>query len=151
MFNHLKLAPKQQNELKSMGYVKYGVKVKPTFNVGDKILNTAHIYFDFNAAIVTNTTSTMGVNYPLVINENQSKKLNFSVKPNPTKSELYIDNKNTNEEFSAELYNIQGQLQIRKVNLKSNAFLSLQNLSSGVYILKVQTNKGVQSISVIKQ
>jgi hypothetical protein len=41
----------------SMGFISYSIKKKPGTMVGDIIKNTAHIYFDYNPAIITNTTT----------------------------------------------------------------------------------------------
>src|SRR5262249_34403424 len=39
----------------SQGYVSFAVKLKPNLPTGTIISNTAHIYFDYNEAVVTNT------------------------------------------------------------------------------------------------
>lgn len=54
-FNPIRLAPAQLDSLRSQGFVQFSVRIKPGLKVGDEIANTAHIYFDYNPAIVTNT------------------------------------------------------------------------------------------------
>lgn len=54
-FNPIGLAPAQLDSLRSQGFVQFSVRIKPGLKVGDEIANTAHIYFDYNPAIVTNT------------------------------------------------------------------------------------------------
>ena len=43
------------NEPASHGFIKYSIKKYNTVGIGSVIKNTAYIYFDFNAPVVTNT------------------------------------------------------------------------------------------------
>ncbi len=55
-FPNINLPDSNANEPLSHGYVRYKIKMKDNLPIGTTIENTAHIYFDFNPAIVTNTT-----------------------------------------------------------------------------------------------
>lgn len=55
-FNSIYLPDSNVNEIASHGYINYRIKLKDNLPVGTQILNTANIYFDFNPAVVTNTT-----------------------------------------------------------------------------------------------
>lgn len=55
-FPNINLPDSTSNEPQSHGYVRYKIKLKDNLPIGTVIENTAHIYFDFNPAIVTNTT-----------------------------------------------------------------------------------------------
>jgi uncharacterized repeat protein (TIGR01451 family) len=57
-FNPLRLAPASEDNLRSQGFVQFAARLKPGLQVGAAIANTAHIYFDFNPAVVTNTVVT---------------------------------------------------------------------------------------------
>jgi uncharacterized repeat protein (TIGR01451 family) len=57
-FDNIYLLDSSSNEAESHGFVKYRIKPISTLKVGDEIKNTANIYFDYNPAIVTNTTVT---------------------------------------------------------------------------------------------
>ncbi|MEM9023295.1 MAG: hypothetical protein AAGB22_06120, partial [Bacteroidota bacterium] len=57
-FEQILLPDSNINEPLSHGFVKFRIRVKNTLSLGDVVENTAHIYFDFNKAIVTNTTAT---------------------------------------------------------------------------------------------
>lgn len=57
-FNYILLPDSATNLIESRGYFKYLVQPKTTMIIGDSIQNTAHIFFDFNPAIITNTVST---------------------------------------------------------------------------------------------
>ncbi len=55
-FPNINLPDSNINEPLSHGYVQYKVKLKDSLAIGTNISNTAFIYFDFNAPVVTNTT-----------------------------------------------------------------------------------------------
>ncbi|MCB9231490.1 MAG: PKD domain-containing protein [Bacteroidia bacterium] len=55
-FENINLLDSNASEPLSHGYLEYSIKRKPGLVHGDVIKNTAHIYFDFNPAVITNTT-----------------------------------------------------------------------------------------------
>ncbi|MEW5675852.1 T9SS type A sorting domain-containing protein [Flavobacterium enshiense] len=58
LFDNINLPDSTTDEPGSHGYISF--KIKPNYNAyaGTTINNTANIYFDFNAPIITNTTAT---------------------------------------------------------------------------------------------
>ncbi len=56
-FYNIMLPDSNQNELLSHGFVSYKIKCKQSTPYGTIVNNTGHIYFDYNPAIVTNSTS----------------------------------------------------------------------------------------------
>ncbi len=57
-FKNIYLPDSTSNEPGSHGYIVFRVKPKNNLVVGDSIRSTAHIYFDFNDPVVTNTAVT---------------------------------------------------------------------------------------------
>jgi uncharacterized repeat protein (TIGR01451 family) len=55
-FPYINLPDSTTNEPSSHGFVQFKVRLKDNLAVGTGINNTAYIYFDFNAPVVTNTT-----------------------------------------------------------------------------------------------
>ncbi|MFK7787352.1 MAG: FG-GAP repeat domain-containing protein, partial [Crocinitomicaceae bacterium] len=55
-FENIMLPDSNVNELESHGFVRYRINLKENLPVGTSIQNTAQIFFDFNPAIITNTT-----------------------------------------------------------------------------------------------
>jgi uncharacterized repeat protein (TIGR01451 family) len=55
-FNDIMLPDSGANWIESQGFFKFRIMPMPTLSVGDVINNTAEIFFDFNAPVVTNTT-----------------------------------------------------------------------------------------------
>jgi uncharacterized repeat protein (TIGR01451 family) len=67
VFNDIKLPDSNRNEPMSHGFITYMIKPKATIAVGDILNNTAHIYFDHNMAVITNTEATTVVNEALPV------------------------------------------------------------------------------------
>ena len=58
-FPNILLVDSTTNEEDSHGHIEYTIRTLPNLPIGTQIDNTAHIYFDFNAPIVTNTVSSI--------------------------------------------------------------------------------------------
>jgi Leucine-rich repeat (LRR) protein len=58
-FNNIMLPDSSSDHEGSMGYFQYRIKPKPNMADGIKVKNKAHIFFDYNAAIITNTTENL--------------------------------------------------------------------------------------------
>ncbi len=87
-FNNINLADSFSNEPASHGFVTFKAKLESNLNLGTVIENTAYIYFDFNAPIVTNTAiNTIDL---LTSTTVQTVNANLSVYPNPAAAELFI-------------------------------------------------------------
>jgi len=133
-FNNINLADNTSSEPESHGWVLYKIKPKNSFIVGDEILNTAQIYFDFNLPIITNTASTQ-ISTALGINNNYTNS--FSLTPNPAKNNLTIA---VTEKAHVTIFNLNGQ-KIYNGNLKKgNNTIQISKLTSGIYFIKVKTN-----------
>jgi len=76
-FENINLSDSTTNEPASHGFVKYAIQAKPGLQLGDEIENTAHIYFDFNEPVVTNTITTK-----VALNENDNDGDGFQVSEN---------------------------------------------------------------------
>jgi uncharacterized repeat protein (TIGR01451 family) len=61
-FPNIHLPDSNSNEPESHGYVQYKIRAKDSLTVGSTIENTANIFFDFNAPVITNTTSNLLIN-----------------------------------------------------------------------------------------
>jgi len=73
----------------SKGYFQYRIKPLTGYPVNTQIENTAHIFFDFNSAIVTNTAVT---DYQINSSNLSSNSVNdnFVLYPNPTNDVFFI-------------------------------------------------------------
>src|SRR5206468_6143358 len=77
------------NEPLSHGYVQYKVKLKNNLPIGTQINNTAFIYFDFNAPVVTNTT-TNTIALVSSVGDKRHKTQDVRLYPNPASDVVTI-------------------------------------------------------------
>ena len=131
LFDNILLADSNVDEEKSHGWIMY--KIHPNSNVNDytPVINTAHILFDFNAPVVTNTTlNTLVTQIPLEIKNLIGKSYGL-VYPNPiSNSSMFIVP--SNKIFLLRVYDSTGRLVLQK-NISDNFIVSKNQFKSGVY------------------
>jgi uncharacterized repeat protein (TIGR01451 family) len=132
----------------SKGFVQYRIKPKANLALGTQIKNTANIYFDFNAPIVTNTTINEYVETKSISEKVNS---NIHVFPNPFSTSTTIVFKTLLKETDIKLYNVYGQ-EVRSIADFSGDKLKIEreNLANGVYYLKVDSqNEASETVKLI--
>lgn len=88
VFNNILLPDSNVNEAASHGYIKFAIKPRPNLPDPTRVENQAAIFFDFNAAVITNRTwHTFGEHYLNVSNVTFRPDLSLQVWPNPTSTE----------------------------------------------------------------
>ncbi len=139
-FYNINLPDSNVNELLSHGNLRYRIRPITNCIVGDEVLNTAYIYFDFNQPIITNTTQNtvvmssgleeLGQNY-LLLYPNPAIEGWFNVyAPDPIQY--------------CWIYDISGRLLYESAVSNPLQFrFDAQYLNSGTYLVKIQTGKGV--------
>lgn len=128
------------------GYVTFKIKTKSTLNIGDSFSNTAKIYFDYNAPIITNTYTTNVQNISLGTSEISRNDKDFTIYPNPVKDVLKIQSKH--EIIKAEIYDLSGRV-LNSLNAKGNS-VNVSELPKGNYIIKAFTKDRVMVQKFIK-
>jgi uncharacterized repeat protein (TIGR01451 family) len=126
-FPNIMLPDSASNPSGSQGFVQYRIKPKANLLVGTQIENTAHIYFDFNPAIVTNTTVNNFVT--TVGNTTLPQASRFSFYPNPSTGIFTISAK-----ANIEVFNLIGDLIISENNATS---IDLTAAPKGMYFVKL--------------
>lgn len=142
-FNNIWLSDSTTNEAASHGHLVYRIKENPGNVIGSEITNTAHIYFDWNAPIVTNTTYNVNT-YLETIDE---VGFNSSVFPNPTNSMVTVQ---VPGNFEFQLLDLQGR---NLISGKAESYLdlNLSSYSSGNYLLLLNKNDILKTVKIIKQ
>lgn len=145
-FDGINLPPSVPNTQIGHGYITFQIKPKPGYAIGDIIPNFAEIYFDFNPAIITNICTTEFV----TTLSNQNFAFNdFNYYPNPVKNSLHLSNSRTIDFI--EISTIIGQKIISKqVNLTETE-LNLNELTNGVYFLKIVSENQEKIIKLLKE
>ncbi|MBC8045915.1 MAG: T9SS type A sorting domain-containing protein [Fimbriimonadaceae bacterium] len=84
IFNDINLSDSTSDLLGSMGHIKFRINIKDAATIGTEIENSAAIYFDYNPAVITNTTkSTLILENPDAVDEMNADKFLCAVFPNP--------------------------------------------------------------------
>jgi hypothetical protein len=141
-FNGIWLPDSTTNEPESHGEFMYRIQENSN-NDNAEITNTAHIFFDWNPAIVTNTTYNINVWLEGVDELSQKIK----VYPNPASNLLNVDVK---EAFEYEILDLNGR-SIQKGTDGSTGQISLENISAGTYVLRLNVGGTSYMSKLIKR
>ena len=139
-FPNIMLPDSNANEPDSHGFIQYTITPKSTLAVGDVIENTAYIFFDFNEAVVTNTTQTpVGI---LALEEVRETAI-LTLFPNPNSGSFTLQLSQAKRGFAqVEVLNMLGQtVYTKKVAAAGGSFseqVNLAKLPAGLYVVKVQ-------------
>lgn len=143
-FNNIMLPDSNSNEAESHGTFMYQIKRKNTPANGTQYTNTAYIYFDFNAPIVTNTTvNTIQITD---IKENPNEEISFF--PNPFSNNIEILS-GSDKCAKVEIYSVDGALQFQAIPLENK--ISFPDATPGIYIIKTWFGDSVKVGKLIKR
>jgi uncharacterized repeat protein (TIGR01451 family) len=134
-FNNINLPDSTSNSSGSKGYVQYRVKPKTNLAAGTVINNTAYIYFDYNAPIITNTSHNT---YMMITGLKEFMNNEFTIFPNPSTGLITISSKGVSP-MNIDIYNVMGDVVYEHTMNQGKAQIDLSYLSNGVYIVKVNT------------
>ena len=141
-FDHIMLPDSNVNLAGSQGFVSFWIDQKPEVPLETQILNTAAIYFDFNAPVMTNQTlHTVGLDYITAIKDFEKQEVPaIVVQPNPAVQETLVSLPSGTERLM--VFDVLGRsmrvLQVRGATVR----LERGNLPAGVYWLQLQDRKG---------
>ncbi len=127
------------------GFVTYQIKAKTGLAAGTEIDNTAHIYFDINPAVVTNTAKNR-IPSEVSIRKTEGQKA-INVYPNPANDKLFVER--LSEFKNVIIVNSLGQEVLQPKVTKT--YLSIDHLAPGVYFLKATGKDGLYTQKFIKQ
>ena len=138
-FEDINLPAEQDDAEGSIGFVYFRIKPKAGYVLGDVIPNTAAIFFDFNAPVITNRFETEFVEETLSVAQFDNN--GFEMYPNPAKDILNIRfNHITNASLT--IYDIQGKLVLKQqVSQTQNFNLNVSALNSGFYFVKMNLSE----------
>ncbi len=155
-FYNIMLPDSGTNEPESHGYILYKVKPLPGLPNGTAIENTAHIFFDWNPAIVTNTTvSVIDSALATAVNPASSASSTFNLYPNPAQEEVKIFIPAFAEgEYQYEISDVMGKSVQKAKIISGRQTVSLQTLANGVYHFRLsgkQTGVSVKKMGVVRE
>ena len=147
-FENINLPPNQTDELGSQGFVRYSVQMRPSCALGTNIENTATIQFDQTFPDITNTTINTVTHFTGLT---EVASVGFNLFPNPANHEVFIIP--MHEMTLVErihLFDFQGKLLITQSGNRGMNRIDISTLNAGIYLLRIQTEKGIQVERVVK-
>ena len=141
-FDNINLPDSASDPAGSIGFVTYKIRVKEDAVVGTVITNTAYIYFDYNPAVITNTTKTT-LELPNSIQEfNQY----LNVYPNPAGDHILLQLEEVNTSgCNIKIYNINGEVILDAVLEAGQQMIQINssNYPNGIYFISCSDIEGI--------
>jgi uncharacterized repeat protein (TIGR01451 family) len=152
-FININIVDSLTNEARSHGHVSFTIKRKSATPYGYSIKNTAHIYFDLNPAIVTNTTiSTLTNKKNLTFVNEQTTSKSLLIFPNPTTSILKVQINSCIKNGTIKIFTLEGKLAYEQSNLYGSAFMvDMEKYTNGVYFIELLSNNNAYRAKFLKQ
>ncbi len=141
LFENILLPDSFVNEVASHGFVQFKIAQKTDLELGTIIENTANIYFDFNEAIVTNTTfHELGEKFIDVTSTQEIFKENLQaeISPNPIQDKFQLSLSGI--EFRRgriDFFDVNGRMIYLKNFTDNQVSLQRNGLSDGLYFYKI--------------
>lgn len=136
-FYNIMLPDSGANLIGSEGFVHYKIKAKPNAVVGTEWKNTAYIYFDFNEAIITNTTLNT---IELITGVAQAPNNTVTIAPNPA-NDLVTVTFEANFTGTLVITDVTGRtVKQIQVNNTTKTIVNTADLSHGSYQLSTSGN-----------
>lgn len=152
-FDPITLPDSNHNEAASHGFVQFRVAQKPDLPDGTIIENTASIYFDDNAPVVTNTVHhTIGSPYLVLDSQTPHQPgVQVNLLPNPFHEQATLEVKGLPVRNGLlSLYDTQGRL-IREQTLRENRTIIYRgDLRAGMYFFTITTESAILSSGKIQ-
>ncbi|HUR30126.1 MAG TPA: T9SS type A sorting domain-containing protein, partial [Saprospiraceae bacterium] len=139
IFMPIQLPDSTTNYLASQGYIHFSIRPIQSLPENTVIKNRASIYFDFNAGITTNTTtSTLVDKIPVSVKELPQVIPSFEVSPNPSNSSIRITSmEESNKPMQINLFDVYGNTRL-KTKILFGASIDIGILSPGVYFIAIE-------------
>lgn len=131
-FEGIMLPDSFANEPASHGYALFKIKTKSNLAANTTVKNKAEIYFDFNAPIITDETSTVFSNGVGI--SPTHPQASFQFYPNPAQATLTIE---TLQATHFTIFNAIGEIML-KVKVQDKQDIDMSAFPKGIYILKAE-------------
>ncbi|MGQ3012481.1 MAG: DUF7619 domain-containing protein [Flavobacteriales bacterium] len=145
-FPQIWLPDSNTNEPMSHGHLVYKAKEKASNPTGSEIRNTAYIYFDWNPPIITNTTYNVNLGSGL----GTAGETTIQLYPVPVHSMLNIQSGDAAIQ-RIHITDISGKTVLLKNTTGHMQSLHLEHLPQGIYLLRIETEKGEIFRKIIRQ
>ena len=147
-FDQIFLPDSTTNEPESHGFIRYEVKPMGGIANGESIENTAYIFFDFNAPIITNTVSTM-MDIASSLSEITYEARVF---PNPATDMINLEWPTDVKMNTIKLVDISGrEIGFYNVNGNERMTIPVDHLTSGIYTFQFYSDVTVKPLVWMKK
>jgi uncharacterized repeat protein (TIGR01451 family) len=141
-FPYIMLASSELDSLGSQGIFSYQISENANLPEGSIIENTAYIYFDFNPAIITNTTYNIN-HLPLGLTESKTELIGLY--PNPAQDKIQFSGATVNQVL---IYDLAGKVVLESNNILNNE-VSLNHIQTGIYQVVLKTENSISNQKLI--
>jgi uncharacterized repeat protein (TIGR01451 family) len=150
-FNNIMLPDSSTNEALSHGYVTYKITPKSQLNDGTELTNKAEIFFDFNPAVITNTTLNT-ISKIMGVNELNQTGSQLQIYPVPTDKKLFLTLNNVSSIDKLQIVNARGQIVYAKTIISGNtAFINTSAMPSGFYTVRILSGSVTSTKNIVIQ
>ena len=154
-FENIMLPDSNVNEAASHGFVEFKIAQEPDLPLETKIYNSAAIYFDFNAPVITNETlHTIGESiFTVSIDPVEIPQANVKVFPNPFNNSANFEIEGLKiEKGQFKLYDVTGRLLRREIFESNDFILHKKDLQAGMYFFTIENgNQLIASGKIVAQ
>lgn len=135
-FSGIMLPDSGTNEPASHGFVMFSMKPKAALAEGTEIFNHADIYFDYNAAVVTEPTLNT-IDYKTSVEELAANNVNITLMPNPFREFTTIKIEGAEAPYEIKVYDLLGKLVSRHMAQQNIFTIQRGSMTTGVYLYEV--------------
>jgi uncharacterized repeat protein (TIGR01451 family) len=153
IFNNIQLPDSNVNEPASHGFVKFKINQRANNPLGTVIENKAGIYFDFNEAIITNTTHhVLGENFVEsnlvgLSTQRPDNTIAINVYPNPSKDDVTFEILNAQQSnYSLQIFNSIGSSVLQRSISNNKITIQKGSLPAGIYFYQVSYAQGIAGV-----
>ncbi|MFM9986690.1 MAG: T9SS type A sorting domain-containing protein [Flavobacteriales bacterium] len=139
VFNDIMLPDSTNNEPESHGYVIYTIQQQPNLPFYTQMENTAAIYFDFNAPVITNTVLNT-IEGPNFVDESALGNL-LQLYPSPASTSLTIQCGNSRDNL-IKIVSMEGRQVASFRTLQSQLVYDVSELANGLYEVRLTDENG---------
>jgi hypothetical protein len=152
MFYNIQLPDSASDPEGSKGYIDFSVTLDQPMVLGDSVANRAHIFFDYQPAVITNWAWTQIVK-PSDFGFKEYAKLDFNVYPNPANNKIAIQVPESGN-YEISISDLGGRILAKHSFHGIGKELDISHLQNGLYHISIQSKDkeaaGAQLISVLK-
>jgi len=141
-FEPINLVDSAQNANGSEGFVMYTVQVKKNLPLGSVINNTAYVYFDANAPVVTNTTTSVRSNYATGIHNLTANPMTAQVIPNPASDQARIEFNGSTGSIFVRIIDDLGNVIATENSVNTYYTINATRLAAGIYYYTAKDEAG---------